>query len=271
MKGILSQHDELFRYDYLYEKAPVSTDFFCHFHNEYELLFFQSGNASFNIDNKVFPLHKNDLLIIHPAQYHKLCVLSSMPYARHVFNFQRRVLSEKEIETLKNANSVYHIDSDSLIANAFATLKACESVYSAEDFEQLKELTLRSILMNLQYLPKTEENFNQPHTRMDDILDFINEHIEEPLTAQIIADNFFISKSSVDRMFVEKMQISCKRYINKKKILYAQTLISEGVPVLKAAERCSYESYATFFRQYKTILGISPIQDKTDDQTSLSF
>ncbi len=188
-----------------------------------------------------------------------------MPYARHVFNFQRRVLSAKEIETLKNAAPVYHIENDSLIANAFTTLKACESVYSDEDFEQLKELTLHSILMNLQYLPKAEENFHQPNTRMDDMLDFINEHIEEPLNAQILADNFFISKSSVDRAFVEKMQISCKRYINKKKILHAQTLISEGVPALKAAERCSYESYATFFRQYKTILGIPPIQDKFDD------
>ena len=262
MKGILSQHDELFRYDYLHEKNPVATDFFGHFHNEYELLFFQSGNASFNIDNKVFSLRKNDLLIIHPAQYHKLCVLSSMPYARHVFNFQRRILSAKESETLKNVVPVYHIESGSLIANAFTTLQTCESVYSAEDFEQLKDLTMHSILMNLQYLPKTEGSFHQPHTRMDDMLDFINEHIEEPLNAQILADNFFISKSSVDRAFVEKMQISCKKYINKKKILHAQTLISEGVPALKAAERCSYESYATFFRQYKTILGIPPIQDK---------
>lgn len=265
MKGILSQHDELFRYDYLYEKRPVSTDFFAHFHNEYELFLFQSGNASLNIDNKVFQLRKNDLLIIHPTQYHKLCVLSSVPYARHVFNFQRRVLSAKEIEILKNADSVYHIENDSLIANAFATLKNCERIYSPEDFEQLKELTLRSVLINLKYLPKTEESFHQQHTRMDDIIDFINEHIEEPLNSQILADNFFISKSSIDRAFVKKMQISCKRYINKKKILHAQTLISEGVPALKAAERCSYESYATFFRQYKTILGIPPIQDKFKD------
>ena len=217
MKGILSPHDELFRYDYLHEKNPVATDFFGHFHNEYELLFFQSGNASFNIDNKVFSLRKNDLLIIHPAQYHKLCVLSSMPYARHVFNFQRRILSAKESETLKNVVPVYHIESGSLIANAFTTLQTCESVYSAEDFEQLKELTLHSILMNLQYLPKTEGSFHQPHTRMDDMLDFINEHIEEPLNAQILDDNFFISNSSVDRAFVEKMQISCKKYINNKK------------------------------------------------------
>lgn len=265
MKGILSQHDELFRYDYRYEKAPISSNFFCHFHNEYELLFFQSGNASFNIDNKVFPLRKNDLLIIHPAQYHKLCVLSSVPYARHVFSFQRRVLSVKEVETLKNAAPIYHVENDSFIANAFTTLKACESLYSPEDFEQLKELTLRSILINLQYLPKVEENFQHSHTRMDDMLDFINEHIEDPLNAQILADNFFISKASVDRAFVEKMQISCKRYINKKKILHAQTLISEGIPALKAAERCSYESYATFFRQYKMILGVSPIQDKVED------
>lgn len=265
MKGILAQHDELFRYDYLYEKTPVFADFFSHFHNEYELLFFQSGNATFNIDNKVFSLRKNDLLIIQPAQYHKLCILSPTPYSRHVFNFQRRVLSAKELALLQNADPVYHIENNGVIANAFATLKSCEPVYSTEDFEQLKKLTLRSILMQLSYLPKTKENLSQERTLMDDMLDFINEHIEEPLSAQILADNFFISKSSVDRAFVGNMQISCKRYINKKKILHAQTLISEGSPALKVAERCAYENYTTFFRQYKTILGIPPIQDKHDD------
>ena len=265
MKGIFFPHEELTRYDYLYEKSPVPADYFCHFHNEYELLLFHSGNASFNIDNKVFQLRKNDLLIIHPAQYHKLCVLSSMPYARCVFNFQKRVLSAEEIETLKNAAPVYHIENDSLIANTFATLKNCETLYSADDFERLKELSLRSILINLKYLPKSADIERRQHTRMDEIIDFINEHIEEPLNAQILADNFFISKSSVDRAFMENLKISCKKYINKKKILHAQTLISEGIPALKAAELCSYENYATFFRQYKAFLGTSPIQDKETD------
>lgn len=262
MKGIFSQHDESFRYDYLYEKSPLPTNFFCHFHNEYELLLFHSGNASFNIDNKVFQLRKNDLLIVHPAQYHKLCILSSVPYERYVFSFQKRVLTTEEIETLKNAAPIYHIENNSLIANAFTMLNACESLYSTEDFEQLKELTLRSILTHLKYLPKTKDLLHQQHTLMDDIIDFINEHIEEPLNAKILADNFFISKSTVERIFVQKMQISCKRYINKKKILHAQTLISEGIPALRAAERCSYDNYATFFRQYKEILGTTPIQDK---------
>lgn len=262
MKGILFPHDDLFRFDYTCEKNPVETNYFAHFHNEYELLLFHTGNANFNIDNKVFQLRKNDLLIIHPAQYHKLCLLSPVPYARFVFSFQKRVLSPEEIETLKNAAPVYHIETTSLIANAFSTLKECAHTYPTEDFERLKELTLRSILIHLKYLPKSKEFFNQQHTRMDDIIDFINEHIEEPLNAKILADNFFISKSSVDRIFVEKLQISCKKYINKKKILHAQTLISEGMPALKAAERCSYENYATFFRQYKTILGVPPIQDK---------
>ena len=265
MKGILSHHDELIRYDYLYEKSPEATNFFCHFHNEYELLLFHSGNASFSIDNHVFPLRKNDLLIIHPAQYHKLCVLSSMPYERCVFNFQKRVLSAEEIDVLKNVPPLHHIEKDSVIFNVFSALKHCQNIYSPQDFETLKDQALHCILTNLKYLPATSESFQPRHTRMDELIDFINEHIEEPLTSQILAENFFISRSSVDRMFVENLNISCKKYINKKKILHAQTLISEGVPALKAAEMCAYENYATFFRQYKNILDISPIKDKDNE------
>lgn len=268
MKGILSQHDELFRYDYLYEKVPISNDFFCHFHNEYELLLFYNGNASFNIDNQVFELRKNDLLIIHPAQYHKLCLLSSIPYERSVFNFQRRVLSSEEMEILKNAHPIYHIEKGSVLHNLFENLKNCEKLYTEKDFDRLKEESLHSIIVNIKYLPKTPEIFHQNHTILDDVIDFINEHIQDPLNAQLLAERFFVSKSYIDQIFIKHLKISCKRYINKKKILYAQNLISTGVVAVKAAEICGYTSYATFYRQYKMILGISPIQDKVDDENA---
>ncbi|MBQ8374295.1 MAG: helix-turn-helix transcriptional regulator [Clostridia bacterium] len=264
MRGILSQHEELYRYDYLYVQTPADADFFCHFHNEYELLFFYNGNADFNIENQVFHLKKNDLLLIKPSQYHKLCLLSNVPYGRHVFTFQRRVLSAEELEILNNASPIYHIEKENLIEHEFENLKYCESLYEERDFEKLKETSLHSMLAHIKYLPKTNESFHQRHGLIDEIIDYINENIEQPLSAQLLSDRFFISKSYVEQLFVRHLKISCKRYINKKKILYAQTLISTGVPAVKAAELCAYENYSTFYRQYKLIIGIPPIQDKSD-------
>lgn len=265
MKAVLSDHNQLLRYDYLYEQAPQERDYFNHLHNAYELFFFYNGNADYKIDNRIFHLHKNDMLLILPTQHHKLCILSPMPYERGVFNFQSKILSDEEIRILGDAAPLYHVEKDSLIENAFADLKRYEHIYSESDFDMLKSFCLHNIVTNIKYLPKPEDDERRKRTLTDCMIDYINEHIEEPLTADILAKRFFTSKSYVEHAFLKNLEISCKRFINKKKMLYAQNLIASGVPVTQVAARLSFNNYSTFYRQYKTVLGTPPIDDRFSD------
>ncbi len=262
MEIINSDHKESLRFDYMQDDAPEVKDFFMHLHNDYEFLLFISGNADFTIGNKVRNLVKNDLLLIRPAQYHKLCLLSSIPYKRYVFNFKKNNLTENEISVLED-NSVYHVEDNGLIKNMFENLKNARPIYTEEDFENLKRATLHLTIAHLKYLPKSEE-FVLTHSVIDQMLSYIDEHLEEQLSSQILAKKFFMSRSSVEHKFMQELKISCKQYINKKKILHAQSMIMDGVPVTKAAELCGYESYSTFYRQYLTVTGSYPLQDRPD-------
>ena len=256
-------HKESMRFAHLFDKKPRGEDFFFHFHNDFEFLFFIDGNADFAIENKVYSLKKNDLLVIRPAQRHKLCMLSTVPYERYVFNFKKNSLAADEIDFLETANPVYHIGKNSVIGNLFENLTIAQNIYENEDFERLKLISLHSMITDMKYLPKSNE-FVLESSLIGKIIEYINDHIEEPLTAQILADKFFLSRSSVDRECQKELNISCKQYINKKKIMYAQSLIMRGVPAAKAAETCAYENYTTFYRQYKAILGIYPLRDRLD-------
>lgn len=262
MAVIFSDHKESLRFDYISDNTPEVKDFFLHLHNDYEFLLFLSGNADFTIGNKVRNLVKNDLLIIRPAQYHKLCLLSSIPYKRYVFNFKKSNLTESEIAFLET-NSLYHVKDNGLIKSMFENLKNVRATYTEEDFENLMRATLHLTIAHLKYLPKCEE-FVATHSVIDQILNYIDEHLEEPLTSQILAEKFFMSRSSVEHKFIQSLKISCKQYINKKKILHAQNMIMDGVPATKAAEKCGYENYSTFYRQYLTVTGSAPLQDRND-------
>lgn len=257
-------HKESMRFGHLYDRKPWGEDFFFHFHNDYEFLFFIGRNADFAIENKVYSLKKNDLLVVRPTQRHKLCILSTIPYERYVFNFKKNNLDADEISFLESANPVYHIGKTSIIKNLFENLTNAYSVYDNDDFERLKQTSLHSMILDMKYLPKSNEFVVEP-SLIGKMIEYIDEHLEEPITAQVLADAFFISRSSVDREFQTELHISCKQYINKKKIMYAQSLIMRGVPVAKTAEICAYDNYTTFYRQYKAILGIYPLQDRLGD------
>ena len=268
MKYVLSLHEENLRFDYTYEAKPVATNYFCHIHNEYELLFFTEGNADYMIEDKTYHLKQNDLLLIRPGQYHQLLLLSDAPYGRYVLNFKNLVLTADEIADLKNANSVYHLGKESFIGDCFKNLKECEGEYSEQDFERLIDGTLRLILMKLKYISHLSAGGFMSNSPIVNMATYINEHIAEPLTADVIAKRFFVSKSFVEHSFIRLMKISCKQYINQKKVLYAQSLIASGTSAADAAKACSYKSYSTFYRQYKLFLGAEPIGDKKNVEIS---
>lgn len=259
------QHTKQISYDYLYDKAPTSEErkqeYYCHMHNDYELLFFFDGNIDYIIENSQYHLNKNDLLLIKPMTLHGANILSPQPYERIVINFNRLALPESYENILKDLGSVYHIQNGSPIYNLFYNLRACEKFFNEEEFTFLKTSTLYNAIANLHYL-SSEEFEETHHNLLDDIIKYIQENPELPLTSQVLANKFYVSKSWIDHNFKTHLNLSPKQYINQKKILYAQSLILSGESISEVVERCNYVNYTTFYRQYKSILNKEPQQDK---------
>ena len=65
---------------------------------------------------------------------------------------------------------------------------------------------------------------------LNDIIKYINENSDRKLDTQILSDKFFVSRSWIDHEFKKILKTSSKKYINQKKVLYAQSLILDGYP-----------------------------------------
>lgn len=261
-------HSKHLHFDYLLDTSPTASDrkndYYCHMHNDYEVLFFYKGNADYTIENQSFHLKTNDMLIIKPMVYHGLNVLSSEPYERCVFNFSKMVLSEEQHAVIEKASPIYRIEENSPIRYIFDTLRACEKVLSEKEFEYMINSSLYNILANLRHLPARKRHTKSESTKLDEIIEYIHSHPEAELNTQTLAERFFVSKSWIDHTFKTHLKMSPKQYINQKKILYAQSLILSGTPITEAAEKCNYKNYTTFYRQYLTFLGHEPYQDRKD-------
>lgn len=248
---------------YVSTKAPKSKDFYSsHIHNNYELLFFYDGDADYIVGGSIYHLQKNDLLLIKPAVYHHIRILSSRPYERIVFNFSENVLLPELIPFIQGAENSFHVKNDSPIKRIMDNVRDCSSTFNEEEFIYILTTSLNQILLNLKYFSShvVKEKIVS-HSILEQILLFIDENPTLPLTISFLAEKFNLSQSWIAHSFKNVLGVSPSQYINRKKIIYAQSLINMGIPPVQAAETCGYVNYTTFYRQYKKYLGVSPAQD----------
>ena len=260
-------HSIPLRYDYLLDKEPTSRErkkeYYLHMHNDYEILFFFDGNAEYVIENVIYPLKKNSLLFIKPMAYHGLRILSDVPYERAVLNFSKQALSEQQKEIVDHMESYYHPKENSPLYNVFSMLKELDPLFDENEFDLLKESSLSTIISILKYSESSlQPVFSGTNKTLDRIINYINDNPHKELNADVLSQNFFVSKSWLNQVFKTQMQVSLKHYINQKKVLFAQSKILDGYNIKDIVELCNYNNYSTFYRQYVFFLHHEPAFDK---------
>ena len=64
---VLFSNKNLLRYDDMSRDFGMSE---AHFHNFYEVYFLVNGKCRFSVENHIYDINKNDMLIIPPGQVH---------------------------------------------------------------------------------------------------------------------------------------------------------------------------------------------------------
>ena len=241
---------------------PQREGFHRHMHNGYEILYFLRGDAEYIIEGSVYRLKPHDLLFIHPRSFHYLKPLSDATYERFVIHFPESRIPQSLLPFVKNAKEIYRIPPGSLAASFFDTWAKAETEFSGDEMNEFLLPSLASALLSLKHLPQedTVVPIRENHT-LEAILRYIDEHPDEPLSAETLSAKFYMSTSWIVHTFKKSLGISLMQYVGKKRILYAESLLRAGGTPTEVAKLCRFESYSTFYRQYKKILGHAPQED----------
>ena len=92
------------------------------------------------------------------------------------------------------------------------------------------------------------------------VLAYINEHYNEPLTLDMLSEKFFISKYHLLRKFDAQVGTTVHRYILQKRLLIAKQLLAGGVAPNEACGYCGFGDYANFYRAFRSEYGTTPRQ-----------
>lgn len=94
---------------------------------------------------------------------------------------------------------------------------------------------------------------------LTDVLAYIDEQLENPLTQEQIAAHCFCSVSSLQKLFRYAIHLGVKEYIERRRLTQAaKALLDAGTRVTEVALRYQYQSPEVFTRAFQRLWGVTP-------------
>lgn len=257
--------------DFAFSHTCNEEYFYCplHTHDTIEIYFFISGCCDYLVEGSTYHLIPGDILIMRPVEAHCTKVLSEeIPYERIVFDvsisFVDSLFKNNEI-TDRICNSP--LGTNNLFRDADFGHKLCrEMLYQLK--EMSPNITDNHIISRLSYvlsevnsvLKSKTENASTDST--DKLIDYVNKNLFTDITLENVCDEFFISKSQINRIFKKKTGSSLYQYVLAKRLITAKNLIASGESTVFACEKCGFSDYSSFYRSYIKRFRHSPKEDK---------
>lgn len=242
-----------------------------HIHDCYEIYYSISGGKQFLIDKCFYNIFPGDIFFINQYESHHLTQIDREVHERIIISihpdfvkslctmntdldacFQNRSLRSNHKVSLtmeEQKNFQYYIHKLSNIGG-----------YGSDLLERAAFLELMVFLnkrFQKNHIADTESQISS-NAQVDQILSYINRHIEEPLNLNELSAQFFISSSYLCRLFKSATGTTINKYITAKRISHAKELLAEGYSVNEASVKCGFNDYSNFFKAFTKATKVSP-------------
>ena len=113
------------------------------------------------------------------------------------------------------------------------------------------------------YLNLEKKDISGTYKAMSDIKNYIDLHYAEELNLTVLSRNFYIQPNTISKNFKKIFGKNVVNYINSVRIANAVRILEEShVSITELSGAVGYSSMNTFLRQFRDIMGISPLQYK---------
>lgn len=251
---------EVFHYhDAKMQEVPL------HHHDFYEIYFFLGGRVEYQVEGRSYTLAPEDILLISPRELHRPNVAPEAEYERIVLWISTACLQElaAEVPALLQIFETGH----NLISGAHTAAAALIRQLAAEAASARtgSELCARGLFFQFlsELLDLVEQREAAAQTPEEppliaEVLGYLGEHYREELSLGAVADRFFVSKYYLSHLFSRSVGTSMYRYILLKRLQHAKALLAEGVGPGEASRESGFSDYASFFRSFRAVYGLSP-------------
>lgn len=263
--------NENYHYFHLTDCEGKELDF--HFHEFDKMVWLLTGKVTYALEHEEYEIKPGEILLVPHHTIHRVRIDEKEPYERIIIYFDpmylRSLVSSIDVMqsfTMAQQRGQY------LLQPSGEERKHMEGIleeYEKSDEEAFGTQAYQDTLM-IQLLIRLGRvhatGHNQAITRVDEkvkeALTYINEHLNQPLSVDVLAKQVHLSRSYFMSLFKKETGMSVHNSIIQKRLLFAARKIREGMPINDAVAESGFSDYTTFYRSFKKVFGINPRQLK---------
>ena len=237
-----------------------------HIHPECEIYVNLSGDVSFMVEGKIYPVVSGNIIISKPYEYHH-CVYNSDGLHRHYW-ILLSIPDDEKTKSLLSFILEKPRGANNLLALPYEKEKEFLSSLKSIVNDDLDEIEKAAITFKFLSLLKSAKPISdlKSYSNSNDIsaaINYIDEHFTEPsLRVEDVAEVCGLSVNTLERHFRKVLTISPITYLKKKRLALSARLLAEGKNVSECCELSGFSDYSYFISMFKKTYGVTPLKYK---------
>lgn len=233
-----------------------------HNHKEIEIIYIKSGHCIIGSGEKFVPLREGDCIILYRGVPHwffvdkkESCQIAQLEFTITVPEYLKHALAffgGKQFCKLSGCDMAEEL------IESISRLHRLEQTISHGGL-QMKLMFFR-LFIDLSAGMEREAEV-RGNSRIDEIIDYINENYEYDISVEGLAKRFGISSRYIRKCFQEEAGISCSQYITSLRIEKAKEMLwLSSRTVTEIASTTGFNSSQYFSRVFQQYTGRTPLE-----------
>ena len=233
-----------------------------HTHNHLELFYIVGGKGQFLIQDQLYPVNSNNLVIINPNVTHTEVSLNAQPLEYIVLGIEGI-----ELATSKSSNGQFNIldhfesvEISSCLRNILREMEQKNTGY--EDICQAyMEILIIRLMRNTALAVPTEPQVVSGNRQCAAVKRYIDLHFKESLTLDQLAEDAHMNKYYLSHAFKREYGVSPINYMITKRIEESKYLLAEtDLSMSQIAQLLGFSSLSYFSQVFRRTQATTPME-----------
>lgn len=259
---------EDFRLFHLKGPGGIRTEY--HYHEFCKVLLLLSGTGSYWVAGSRYALQPGDAVLIGNGCVHRPDFDPESPYERIIIYISPEFLRRCSTEDCNLHQALFHSTSPILrpengSRQLWLLARELEKELSGSGYGRVilgRSCLLRLLVEMARQLRQSDTLHPSPAQPRDEritaILAYIRAHLTEDLNIDTLAEQFYLSKFHMMRLFRSCTGTSINTYITQQRLALARELIADGMSATESCFQAGFGSYSSFTRTYGKFYGTTP-------------
>ena len=248
-----------------------------HWHKEFEITYVQKGSCTYQIDLQTYQIHEGDFLLLPPEMLHGTGEEPEQEFVTDSFVFRMDMLESQRQDSC-TARFLAPLDGGQLRFPVYLPAENPAAGLLRDSFEKIRqtflekpfgyELEIKAELYHFFFLlysrvpyQRTDLAHREITRKLKLVLQFIQDHYQQTVTVQELAEICHFSEYHFMRFFKQHMNMTCIEYLNKYRLeMAARQLVQTDLSVTSIALESGFNNISYFNRVFKRKFGVTPME-----------